>query len=162
GEIEAAPDADCGRRVVQYFEGWSEYPDTLRTTVGDRRYGAAVYWSEKHNAHAVWGGIGERYEHLGSMDSGLGMPTSDQFEAAPSPSGTTGVYQRFESIWDYPADVIALLAGIRCGATVYWTEEHGTHATWGAIGELYERLHGTAGRLGFPVTDELERQQTSS
>jgi hypothetical protein len=114
--------------------------------------GGTVYSSKPGEAVPVWGEIGEYHKNREGVSGVLGFPVSGEMAA-----GTHGVYQRFEAREDYPADVLERLPeDARWGATVYFSEKHGTHSTQGRIGVLYERMGGTTGDLGFPVSNETE------
>ena len=118
-----------------------------------RRYdNGTIYWTPESGAHPVSYGVATLYDRLDGPGGRLGYPLTPEVGAAPSPQGTSGVYQRFESTWDY-ADEVCSIVGLRCGATIYWSSVHGPHATWGGIGEHYERTGGTY-RVGFPVSGE--------
>jgi LGFP repeat len=73
------------------------------------------------------------------MRGRLGSPTSPEHETIPSQRGTSGRVQRFTD-----------------GASVYWSQRYGAFPTWGWIAQCYESLGGTGGRLGFPISLELE------
>lgn len=117
--------------------------------------GGTVHWSEPTGSKTVSGQIRDYYNGVGGSGSWLGFPASEEGPAVESPYGTAGTFQRFESAWDYPGDVIDLLAGVRCGATIYYSEPYGVQPTGRGIGTIYERMHGTAGVLGFPKSPEL-------
>lgn len=117
--------------------------------------GGHVHWSETTGIVAtVYGPIRDYYNGLGGSGSWLGFPASEEAQAVASRYGTTGTFQRFEGNWDYPSDVNELLAGVRCGATLY-SSEYGVHPTAWGIGTIYERMHGTDSVLGFPKSPEL-------
>lgn len=125
-----------------------------------KRYeGGLIYWSARGGAQVTIGEIGEYHNVQGGSGGRLGFPLSPELDAEPSPSGTAGKFQRFESSFDYDPETCQRLH-MGCGGTVYWSEhgwsEHGAHATWGGIGEYYELNGGTGGALGFPVSDEIE------
>lgn len=117
--------------------------------------GASIHWHEHGGAHPIGGAIRRVYAQLDGSGGTLGFPLTHEVTATPSPYGTEGVYQRFESTWDYPDDVVQLVQGIRCGATVYWSAKTGAHPTWAGIGTIYERLYGTGGVMGFPLSAEI-------
>jgi uncharacterized protein with LGFP repeats/transcriptional regulator with XRE-family HTH domain len=112
-----------------------------------------VHWSERGGAQAMAGPIADYHRELGGSGARLGFPLTPAGTTTAS-SGTAGLWQRFESSSDYSHATCEHL-GLRCGSTVYWSR-HGAHATWGAIGEFFEKHHGTAGWLGFPISDETE------
>jgi WD40 repeat protein len=103
----------------------------------------------------VTGVIADHHRDLNGATGRLGFPLCSRVKAQPSPLGTLGYWQRFEGSFDYSANLCDRLE-LRCGATVYHSPATGTHATWGGIGEFYERGGATASRLGFPATDECE------
>jgi uncharacterized protein with LGFP repeats len=145
-----SPRGTAGR--YQRFEGPWDYGEHVRREAPP--FGAVIHWTESAGACATWGRIGEMYDEMGASGGLLGFPLSDEVDAGRSQLGTDGRFQRFEGPWDgYPADLTARLGG-PVGATIYWSEVHGAHPTWGAIGILYERMWGTTSRLGFPVSDE--------
>jgi uncharacterized protein with LGFP repeats len=130
-----------------------------------RSYGKGrIYWSRDGGVHACYGEINAYYDDHGGSGGAFGFPLSAENRAepwAPSAGGearkTEGRYQRFEGPSDYSDEICALInGGIRCGATVYWSEDVGIHGTSGPIGELYELNNGTSGWLGFPVEDEVQ------
>ena len=115
--------------------------------------GGSLYWCEAYGVFPVWGGVGACFERMGSTADVLGYPMGGELAAKPSPQGTDGVCQRFEGQRSYAPEVRTLLDDVACGASVYWSRQHGAHATWGEIGEAYERTYGSGGLLGFPVSD---------
>ncbi|MDT3441035.1 effector-associated domain EAD1-containing protein [Pseudofrankia sp. BMG5.37] len=118
-----------------------------------------VFWSEAAGNMPVDGEIGQVWVNNGGLEGGLRLPTSPELDAAGS-SGTPegGHYQRFEWWQDYTEPVAPQLPehGGPCGAAIYYSKQHGAHAIWGAIGQLYEHLQGTSGPLGFPVSGEID------
>jgi uncharacterized protein with LGFP repeats len=107
-------------------------------------------------AHPTWRAINAVYGSLGGPGGPLGFPVTGEQPAPPSPTGVTGVVQRFEHRWSYPAEITTRSGGPRYGAAIYWCERYGAHVTWGGIGESYEALGGPGRALGFPVTGEIE------
>jgi LGFP repeat len=121
-----------------------------------RRYKRGwVHWSARGGAHATTGQAGEYYVSGGGSGGHLGFPLSAARAAGQSPFKTDGTWQLFEWSSDYPPNICERMK-MRCGATLYWSEKHGAHVTWGGIGEYYESADGTWGWLGFPVTDAIE------
>lgn len=112
-----------------------------------------VYWSEHAGPQATRGAISEYYKGMGGSGSRLGFPLTQDLPAERSPFGTSGSYQRFEFVRSYRPSTCEKI-GTECGATVYWCEQYGAHATWGGIGEHYEQHRSTAGPLGFPIDEE--------
>jgi LGFP repeat len=143
GEIKAGPsDRDDGKGttgVYQRFEGGS------------------VYYSRKTRVIAVPLPIADHLErHHDGVTGAQGFPVSPRMQAGPSPYGTEGHYQRFEGKWDYPQDIISRWTDNERpgGASIYTSEDHGTHCVGWVNGILYERLGGTTSWLGFPKSDE--------
>ncbi|WP_307662521.1 DUF2599 domain-containing protein [Streptomyces sp. V1I1] len=83
--------------------------------------------------HQVGGDILKKYRDIGGENSPLGCPTSDELT---TPNGR-GKYNTFT------------------GGSIYWTPEHGAHPVWGAIRDKWAGIGWEAGKLGFPVGDEL-------
>ena len=73
----------------------------------------------------------------------LGPAISPELRVETSDRRTTGWVQRF--------------AGRGGGISIY-SSRYGTYPTWGEIGKCYERLSGTASRLGFPISPELRAE----
>lgn len=114
-----------------------------------------IHWSETAGAQSTRGAINQYYIGHGGSGSRLGFPLTPDVPAGRSPFGTEGSLQRFEFVRPY-RPVICSRLGTRCGATVYWSQDHGAHATWGSIGQYYEHHGGTGGPLGFPIDDEAK------
>ena len=113
-----------------------------------------VLWSPRGGAQVIVGAIGDCYRADGN-DGLLGFPVTAELAAGPSEGGGTfGSCQRFEGEADYGPDVGDRL-GVPCGAAIYWSAAYGAYPTWGRIGEYYESRGGSAGCLGFPVSDRL-------
>lgn len=114
----------------------------------------AIYWSERGGAQPLWGDF-SKIHLIWEREDGdyLGFPLTSELPASNLPGKTEGVFQRFEGPWDdYPEDVNT--NPTRCGASLYFSDKYKAHLTWGSIGLCYERLHGTAGKLGFPRSGE--------
>lgn len=140
-----------------------ELEPTHRGTRGwmQRFEGGSLYWSESTGAITVWGAVESYFDSRGATGGRLGFPLSAELEGAVSPQGTRGVYQRFERTWEYPPDVLTGWGeGERGGATIYWSEEYGAHATGGGIGVRYEREGGPGGFLGYPTSDSVRVAST--
>jgi hypothetical protein len=117
-----------------------------------------VYSSEKAGAIRVPRGLASHLESRGGIAGATGFPVSPVLDAATSPYGTKGWFQRFEGAWDYPKDVLDCWSDQERpgGATIYLSEQHGAHTVQSGNGVLYERLNGTASWLGFPTSDETD------
>ena len=116
-----------------------------------------VYSSDKTGAVRVPRRWAAYLESRGDVAGPTGFPVSPALDAAPSPYGTTGHFQRFEGPWDYPEDIVSGWSDQEnsAGATIYHSDPHGAHAVERGNGVLYEQLNGTASWLGFPVSDEI-------
>lgn len=114
-----------------------------------------IHWSLTGRAQATAGAIGKRYAEIGSGGGWLGFPGTAEADAKPNRIfGTTGRYQRFAFHRRYGRN-LPKGTEVPFGATIYWSEEHGAHATSGSIDEYYESQNGTAGWLGFPISDAM-------
>ena len=80
----------------------------------------------------VYGPIYARYHQLGSLDSFLGAPTSDEVDAI---AGRMSVFEDGQIVFDPVTSV--------------------THEVHGAILLRWTQLNGPAGPLGMPTTDEM-------
>jgi hypothetical protein len=115
------------------------YPvtDELKTPDGIGRYNqfqnGFIYWSPETGAHEVHGAIGEQWQALGSEQSVLGYPITDE---SGTPDGV-GRYNQFQN------------------GSIYWSPETGAHEVHGAILELWKSLGWETSYLGYPLTDEL-------
>jgi uncharacterized protein with LGFP repeats len=115
-----------------------------------------VYASDKTGAIRVPRRWADYLEGRGDVAGLTGFPVSPVLEAAMSPYGTTGSFQRFEGPWDYPEDTVGRWSDQERpgGATIYHSQNHGAHTVAQGNGVLYEHLDGTASWLGFPTSDE--------
>jgi hypothetical protein len=152
-QCEIGAGAALGRRVGRLVHAspspqgaqgfWQEYEN------------GTIHWSARGGAQAAPRVLAGYHSRLGGTGGSLGFPLAPAKHAKASTFGTAGICQRFEGASDYGAAACELLA-MQCGGTVYWSNEFGAHATSGGIGEFYELNYGTAGPLGFPVSDEFE------
>jgi len=117
-----------------------------------------VYYSDKTGAIRVPRRWANYFERRGGAAGPLGFPVSPEIDAAKSPRGTKGSFQRFEGLWEYPEDILSRWSDreLSGGATIYHSREHGAHSVAAGNGVLYERLNGTASWLGFPTSDEKD------
>jgi hypothetical protein len=165
-ELEFLPDAaqaiaeyeDTG--VPELGEATGELALAAESPQGTRGFyqsfqDGQIHWTVRGGAQPTRGANALYHIGLGGSGGRLGFPLTPDTSAQRSPFGTDGTLQRFESSWDFP-DGICERLGVKCGATLYWSDPHDVHATWGGIGELYELEGGTGGWLGFPVSDEVE------
>jgi hypothetical protein len=87
-------------------------------------------------AFEVHGAIYTKYQSMSYAASPLGLPTSDEFDATPSPHGGYGRLNRFEG-----------------GSLYYNAARNEAHPVYGSIGAQYEAANGTGGDYGFPTSD---------
>lgn len=139
-EERAWPSPQGTTGVFQRFEGRWDFPEEITELA--LRYGASLYYSEKYGVYNVEGDIGVCYERLGGTGSPLGFPTSRGLEAGPSKLHTKGWYKSFE------------------GGSIYWSEKTGAHAVLGEINKRHQSEGGTKGRLGFPLADEEDAEDS--
>ena len=99
--------------------------------------GGHIFHTNELGTYATKGDINRRYAGMGSMDSILGFPTSDERLATTSPYGTTGAVQSFE-------------------AGAIHTSAKGAFWTINQIHLKYGALEGSGGFMGFPISDEIE------
>ncbi len=117
-------------------------PVTDETPTPDRvgRYnhfsgvGGSIYWTRGTGAHEIQGAIRDKWASLGWERSVLGYPTTDESPAA----GGGGRFNNFSGV----------------GGSIYWSLGTGAHEIQGAIRTAWTAMGGTAGVLGYPVTDE--------
>lgn len=97
--------------------------------------GCSIYWSVGTDAHDICGLIRDKYAALGWENSPLGFPLSDE-----SPAGNDGMgrYNMFP------------------GGVIYWSQENGAHAVWGAIAGVWQGNGSEKGRYGYPTSDEYD------
>ncbi|MEU2393734.1 DUF2599 domain-containing protein [Streptomyces sp. NPDC007369] len=81
----------------------------------------------------VRGAILDKFKSMGGTDSPLGCPTTEERR---TPDGR-GYYSHFQ------------------GGSIYWSAQTGAHPVWGAIRDKWASSGWEAGKLGFPVEDEL-------
>ena len=108
--VRAEEDAPHGGRQVQ-FEG------------------GVVTWREDLGAHAVYGGIREKWVAVGGA-AGYGLPWTDEV-----PTAGRGVFQSFT------------------GGAIFFSPQSGAHEVHEPVLAGYQAVGGTGGAIGFPVTD---------
>jgi uncharacterized protein with LGFP repeats len=91
-----------------------------------------IYWRSGAPAAFVVGAILGKYVTLGTVNSYLGFPVTDEL---PGPNG--GAYSDFQY------------------ASIYWSPTTGAHVIVGAIRGKWLSVGGAGGFLGYPVSDEL-------
>ena len=89
-----------------------------------------IYYTSKHGAHVIYGGILKRYLAAGGPNSFVGLPITDERNAG---KGRESVFQH---------------------ARIYWGSNTGARLLYGAILAKYIDLGGPGGFLGQPTTDE--------
>jgi murein DD-endopeptidase MepM/ murein hydrolase activator NlpD len=90
------------------------------------------------SVYEVHGAIHSKWSLKGFASCPLGLPTSDERAASPSPvSGRTGRVGDFER-----------------GHIHWWTGAAQAYETHGSIDSLYTSMGGTTSWLGFPTSDE--------
>jgi uncharacterized protein with LGFP repeats len=154
-----------GFPVTDVFEvkGPSRRPSGTRTTGLCQHFeGGTVYCNRTTGPVEVPAHVASYHHDRGYMGGALGFPVSPELDAV-SFLGTTGAFQRFEWVEDYPRQNIlghwsaAEGAG---GATVYSSHGNGTKSVAGAIGILYEKSGGP-NWLGFPRSDEIDARTSA-
>jgi len=103
---------------------------------GQNFAGGAIYFSPDTGARIMFGAILDRYRSLGGpADGDLGFPTIDEGPGrAPQSRNSTF------SAADKPV--------------IFWTPDTGAWVVRGAINAAWDRLGGSTGVLGVPVSDE--------
>ena len=106
---------------------------------GQNFAGGKIFFTPAVGAHIMKGAILEKYEALGgAANSDLGFPTIDEGAGrAPGSLNTTF------SAADKPV--------------IFWTPETGARVVRGPINAAWDKLGGSAGRLGVPAEDEAYR-----
>jgi hypothetical protein len=101
--------------------------------------GGAIFWSSQTGAHEIHGPIRDRYAALGSTAGFLNFPLSDVEEILTKDGQDSGGrLSRFQ------------------GGTIYWKPNLGAFEVHGAIRDLYEKLGGPFGKMGYPLTNETK------
>ncbi|HEX7743854.1 MAG TPA: polysaccharide deacetylase family protein [Micromonosporaceae bacterium] len=142
-----------------------------------------IYWRSGAATVYVYGAILTKYRSLGTVNSFLRFPTTDELPAANGGrynhfqygsifwTSATGAHEAHGAIrtkwaslgWErgflgYPlSDEVAVTGGRASqfqGGNVYWSATAGAHEVHGAILARYLSLGGTGSRLGLPVSDE--------
>lgn len=108
---------------------------------GSPKYPGALYASEKHGLHAVYGHVGEYYDSREGPAGPLGFPTGRRMSAHDG----LGMQQDFEGGAIYfrvdPGGSIVSIAAI---------------GVLGGIADYHREAGGVAGRLGLPVRDAVD------
>ena len=93
----------------------------------------AVYWTRGGGAHALQGGIEDKWQSLGGLAWGHGVPTTNELR---TPDGT-GRFNHFA-----------------VEASIYWSPATGVQSVEGAIRTRWSALGWELGALGYPTSDE--------
>ncbi|MFN2557654.1 MAG: galactose oxidase-like domain-containing protein [Nitriliruptorales bacterium] len=96
--------------------------------------GGSIYWTPATGAHEVHGAIRDKWSLLGWEESILGFPLTDE---TSTPDGV-GRFNHFQ------------------GGSIYWTPATGAHEVHGDIHTRWSQLGWEQGRLGYPISDELD------
>jgi uncharacterized protein with LGFP repeats len=135
--ITAAWDASGGPAGPLGPKDGGVYP--VAEGFGQNFAGGKAFFTPATGARIMTGAILEKYESLGGpADSDLGFPTIDEGAGrAPGSRNTTF------SAADKPV--------------IFWTPETGARVVRGPINAAWDKLGGSAGRLGVPTEDEAYR-----
>ncbi|MGH3470240.1 MAG: N-acetylmuramoyl-L-alanine amidase, partial [Thermocrispum sp.] len=109
---------------------WGEHASAGGTVA--RFLGADLLHTSGPGTHEVHGAIRNRYRRLGSENSVLKFPKSDERSAA-APGALQNIFQR---------------------GRIYWSKGTGAHEVYGKILKRYASLGGASGRLRLPTTGE--------
>lgn len=143
----AQPDADANAAITAAWEASGGDGGTLGPRNGDvypagagfgqNFAGGKIFFTPATGAHIMQGAILEKYESLGGpADSDLGFPTIDEGPGrAPDSRNTTF------SASDKPV--------------IFFTPATGARVVRGPINAAWDKLGGSAGRLGVPAEDEV-------
>lgn len=99
-----------------------------------------IYYHPETGAHAVYGLIGAHWNQLGRV--AFGYPTNDETPTA----GRTGLYNQFRAVH---------LPG-KPEAAIYYSQQTGAHAVYGAIYQKWREMGWERSPLGYPVKDEYD------
>lgn len=143
----AQPEAEAGAAITAAWEASGGDGGTLGPRNGDvypagpgfgqNFAGGKIFFTPETGAHIMQGAILEKYESLGGpADSDLGFPTIDEGPGrAPDSRNTTF------SASDKPV--------------IFFTPATGARVVRGPINAAWDKLGGSAGRLGVPAEDEV-------
>jgi hypothetical protein len=93
-----------------------------------------IYWHPSTGCHEVHGAILFKWNAMGRETSWLGYPVSDETHDANG----VGRHSKFQN------------------GAIYWSPDTGPHPLRPEILKLWQDLGGETGRLGYPITDELD------
>ncbi|WP_179256176.1 L,D-transpeptidase family protein [Enemella evansiae] len=131
-----------GRIASKFAElGWENGPlglpltpefDAARETKVQNFQGGQIVFSQRTDAHAVYGSIYQTYADLGWEAGVMGPPTTDEF------NGQNG----------------ARVNAFENGGIIIWTPRTGAYAVRGLMLEEYGRRGWEGGELGAPISNE--------
>ncbi len=96
--------------------------------------GGSIYWTAATGAHEVHGAIRDKWSFLGWEAGLLGFPLTDE-TTTPDGAGRLNHFQ---------------------GGSIFWTPATGAHEVHGAIRDRWIQLGWEQGRLGYPISDEMD------
>lgn len=136
--------------------GWFTRASSPRGTQGFLQMYAngAIHWTPRYGAYATIGATAQYHQDAGGIEGRLGFPVAAATQAQHPGTGTECSWQLFEGPQDYSLEVCAYL-GVQCGGTVISSQQHGTYATWGGIGELSALGWRDRTWMGLPVDDAV-------
>ena len=102
--------------------------------------GGIISWHPDTGAFAVRGLIGELWLRLGREK--FGYPITDEL----STFNNRGRFNHFR----------ALHLAHRPDSSIFWSQDTGAHAIYGAIRDRWAQLGWERGKLGFPTSDERD------
>ena len=143
----ASPETDAADAINQAWDsaGGSDSPvgskdgDVYQAGIG---YGqkftdGKIFFVPDAGAHLIYGAILDKYESLGGpADSDLGFPNINEVAGLVGPNSRVSTFNAS----DKPA--------------IFWTDATGAWAVRGAINAAWDKLGGSAGKLGVPTEDE--------
>lgn len=97
---------------------------------------SAIYWSPQTGAHDVRGDIYRKWMALGGTKSAIGYPTTGD-TGTPNLTTPNTRFSNFQN------------------GAIYWKWGLGAFEVRSAIYDEWKRQGGEAGKLGFPISDEL-------
>jgi hypothetical protein len=99
--------------------------------------GGTIFCSSQTGAREVHGVILQRFLNLAATGGLLGFPiTNEEVILTKQGKDSGGRQSRFQ------------------GGTIYWSAASGAFEVHGAIRDLYEKLGGPLGKMGYPLTNE--------
>jgi hypothetical protein len=136
--------------------GWFSLAESVRGTRGflQRYEHGEIHWSKRHGAIAMTGKVAQCHRDNGGAKGTLGFPVTAAVDELHPRTKTACTWQLFGGPSDYGPEACTYLKK-KCGGTIVYSDKHGAHATWGAIGELSELGWRDQDWMGLPVSDLL-------